>query len=281
MRLTSVIVVLAGLGVAGASGYAAKEMLNGQLQAQREAQKQAEEASTVSVIVAAIDIGFGEKIEAGNITTIKWPREAVPAGTFADATNLLPQNGAEPRRALRAIAQGELILANRVGGFGEKVTIVQTLAPNHRAMAITVSAETGVGGFVTPGDFVDVILTQGSGDEMRTGTILQNVRVVGVDQDSNEQNDQVQVARTVTLEVTPDEGQKIAMAQRAGTLSLSLRNLTEEVADQPLEPIRLSDLLNERPEPVIVPEAPAVAPAPPPKRSITVRRGLVTTEETF
>lgn len=265
MRLTSLFVVLAGIGMAGASGYAAREMINGQLDAQRAEQ----EAATVSVLVASVDIPFGHPVERGNVTAISWPRDAVPQGIFSDPSDLLPANGQEPRRTRRAIAQGELILASRVGDFGEKITIVQSLAPNHRAMSIKVDAETGVGGFVTPGDFVDVILTQGRNETLRSVTILQNIRVVGVDQDANEQNDQIQVARTVTLEVTPQDGQRLALAQEAGVLSLTLRNLTEEVADQPLESVRLSDILQD------VSPVPEGATSP----TIIVRRANVATEE--
>ena len=241
MRLTSLLVVIAGFGTAGASGYAAREMINDRVSAAQAEQ----EAATIPVYVAAVDIPYGQDIERGNITVIDWPRAAIPAGTFQDAADLLPADGQEPRRARRAIAQGELILFSRVGEFGEKITIVQSLAPNHRAMSIKVDAETGVGGFVTPGDYVDVILTQGRNDALRTVTILQNIRVVGVDQDANEQNDQIQVARTVTLEVTPQDGQRLALAQEAGVLSLTLRNLSEKIEDQPLESVRLSDILQE------------------------------------
>ena len=265
MRLTSLLVVLTGFGVAGASGYAAREMINEQMTARQAA----EDAATVTVLVAAIDIPFGHAIERGNITAIDWPREAVPPGTFSDHAELLPAEGGEPRRVSRAIAQGELILASRVGDFGEKITIVQSLAPNHRAMSIKVDAESGVGGFVTPGDFVDVILTQGRNDALRTVTILQNVRVVGVDQDANEQNDQIQVARTVTLEVTPHDGQRLALAQEAGVLSLTLRNLTEEIVDEPLESVRLSDILQELSP---VPEATS-------SPTIRVRRAGIPVEE--
>ena len=264
MRLTSLLVVLAGFGVAGASGYAAREMINDQVSAARAEQ----EAATLKVFVASVDIPYGHAIERGNITAIDWPRAAVPQGTFQSSETLLPAENGEPRRARRAIAQGELILASRVGDFGEKITIVQSLAPNHRAMSIKVDAESGVGGFVTPGDFVDVILTQGRAETLRTVTILQNVRVVGVDQDANEQNDQIQVARTVTLEVTPQDGQRLALAQEAGVLSLTLRNLTEEIVDEPLESVRLSDILQE-----LSPVAEAAAP------TITIRRAGVAADE--
>ena len=157
----------------------------------------------------------------------------------------MAKQGEQPRRAKRQMSQGELILASKVSAFGEKVTIVQSLGPNRRAMAIRVDAETAVGGFVTPGDSVDILLTQGSNTEMRAVTIIQNVRVLGVDQQSDQQSDQPEVARTVTVEVSPEESQKLALAQKAGTLSLSLRTL-DSVVDAPLESIRLSDILPDK-----------------------------------
>ncbi len=265
MRLSSILVVLTGFGVAGISAFTARDYVNAQILSRTAA----ENSQTIGVLVAAQDIGFGHTIESQNVTAIHWPRDSVPAGIFTTTAELLPQSGQEPRRARRAIAQGELILASRVSDFGEKVTIVQTLAPNHRAMAIKVAAETAVGGFVTPGDHVDVLLTQGRDSEMRTVTILQNVRVIGVDQDANEQTDSVQVARTVTLQVEPDESQRLALAQEAGTLSLALRNITEEVEDAPLESVKLSDILQD------------ISPLPETERAptITVRRGLEVTQE--
>ena len=171
-----------------------------------------------------------------------------------------------------AIAKGELILASKVSNFGEKVTIVQSLGPNSRAISIKVTADTGVGGFVTPGDKVDVILTHGKAEELKTVTIIQNVRVIGVDQEANAAKEKPGVAKTVTLEVTAEDSQKLALAQKAGTLSLVLRTVENE--DQKvLEAISLRDVLQE-PEPVE-----AVAPEEVTVRSVVVRRGIDETED--
>ncbi len=131
-----------------------------------------------------------------------------------------------------------------VTNFGEKVTLVQKLGENTRAMAIEVDAVTAVGGFVTPGDWVDIVLTQGARMDLRAVTILQNIRVIGVDQQSEELSDQPEIARTITVEVTPQQGQRLALAQKAGTLSLTLRTL-DGVEDEPMEMVRLRDLLQE------------------------------------
>jgi pilus assembly protein CpaB len=269
MRIASLLTFVAGLAVAGGSAYMVRDLMETKY-ARVEAQQCTNEL--VRVVIATQDIPFGTVIDAAKLTTIDWPASALPPGSFADPAPLLPTNGAEPRRAKMAFAKGELVLASKVSDFGEKVTIVQSLSPNSRAIAIKVTAQTGVGGFVTPGDKVDVILTHGGGEELKTVTILQNIRVIGVDQDANSDKDQPGVARTVTLEVTAEDSQRLALAQKAGTLSLALRTIENEDEDV-LEAISLRDVLRE-PEPVDV-----AAPEDVTVRSVVVRRGIETTED--
>jgi pilus assembly protein CpaB len=269
MRFSSILMALTGLAVAGGSAYAARDFLESQQETIA-----SEEAPVVQVVAAARDIPFGMAIEAHMLTSIAWPRDAVPPGVFTNYDALISGPGGEPRRAKRSISQGELLLANKVSAFGEKVTIVQTLSPNNRAMAITVNAETAVGGFVTPGDYVDIVLTHSGGNSgLSATTILQNIRIIGVDQDANEESDKPGIARTVTVEVTPDQSQRLALAQRAGSLSLTLRNRLEaEEEEMPLESLRLSDLFYTDP-PVVADAEGEIAVRP--TREITVRRGNV------
>jgi pilus assembly protein CpaB len=241
MALKSIFVALLGIAVAGGSAYGAREYLR-----QTAATASVDPTNgLVTAIVAGRDIKFGQVIEPQMLQIVSWPREALPAGAFTDLDALLPKAGGEPRRAKNAMSAGELILSSKVSNFGEKVTIVQTLGENSRAMSIRVDAVTGVGGFVTPGDTVDIVLTQGGGENLRAITILQNVRVIGVDQLANEEENTPVVARTVTVEVSPENSQKLALAQSAGTLSLTLRTL-DSVVDKPLDSIRLSDILQEK-----------------------------------
>ncbi len=266
MRIRSLMITMVGMAVAGASIYASRELMT---VAPATASIDPSAPALVSVVVANQDIPFGSTIEAHKLTTIQWPAEAVPPGVYNDFAMLVPSTGGEPRRAKRPMAQGELLLPNKLSEFGEKVTIVQTLSPGKRAMAISVNAQTAVGGFVTPGDFVDVMLTQGGGDTMRAVTILQNLRVVGVDQQADELNEQANIARTVTVEVSPEESQKLALAQRAGTLSLTLRNQNTAGEDKPLESIRLSDIIRDK--------SPDDNHGP--KQVIKIRRGNAALEE--
>ena len=122
---------------------------------------------------------------------------------------------------------GEPVLRSKVSEFGEKVTIADMIDPTKRAMAIRVNDVSGVAGFVTPGDRVDVLLTRrlGNNDNMMTTTVLQDIVVRGTDQLADQDLDKPNVARTVTVEVTPEDAQRVALAQQAGTLSLTLRNL--------------------------------------------------------
>ncbi|WP_413872620.1 Flp pilus assembly protein CpaB [Albidovulum sp.] len=259
MGIRSVLVALLGVAVAGGSAYGAREYLD---QSRATAATDAG-AALVSVVVAGRDIPFGQPIQPQILQVMSWPRAALPPGAITDLDALIPKPGMPPRRATHEMAQGELVLASKVSNFGEKVTIVQTLGENARAMAIRVDAETAVGGFVTPGDAVDIVLTQGKDASLRAVTILQNIRVLGVDQQADQQSDQPLVARTVTVEVTPEQSQTLALAQKAGTLSLSLRSL-DNAEDKPLESIRLSDILRET-SPV---EEPVAA-----KATVRIRRG--------
>lgn len=271
MRFRSLFVTMLGVAVAAGSIYASKEFLAVE---QATASAEANVPALVSVVVAGQDIPFGNSIDAEKLTTIQWPAEAVPPGVFTDFSKLLPEQGGDPRRAKRAMVKGELILPAKLSDFGEKVTIGQTLKPGNRAMAISVNATTSVGGFVTPGDYVDVVLTSRDNRGLRAHTILQNIRIVGVDQQADELNEQAQIARTVTVEVTPIQGQKLALAQRAGTLSLTLRNLgAVNEADQELAVIRLSDIIQDDEAPVVVEELPT--------HTVVVRRGSDVQEVEF
>lgn len=242
MDFRSVFVAMLGVCVAGASAYAAREYMNNQTATAAAIDPASE---LVTIVVASQDIGYGQPVQAQNLRYEFWPRKALPVGAFTEMAKLIPEGNGQPRRTKYALAAGDLILASKVSGFGEKVTLVQNLGPNSRAMAIKVDAETAVGGFVTPGDSVDILLTQGSAEDLRSVTILQNIRVLGVDQDSNQQSDQPGVARTVTVEVSPVEGQKLALGQKAGSLSLTLRTL-DNVVDQPLDYTSLRDILQDK-----------------------------------
>lgn len=272
MRIKSLLITVFGVALAGGSVFMAKEFLQGPIDGAAIA---APSADMVDVIVAQSTIEFGQPVDGLSIKTLAWPREAVPVGAYTSPQEIVG-SGVAPRRALTRIYAGEILLESKLSQPGERVTIVQKLGANNRAMAISVNASTAVGGFVTPGDFVDIVMTQGGGDQQRAGTILQAIRVIGVDQQSEDSADQPAVARTITVEVTPDQGQRLALAQRVGLLSLTLRGL-DDSTDETLALVEMGDLFNEpvKVADVTAPEvAPEIAPVAVVRRpSITVRRG--------
>lgn len=249
-------------------------------------QKARASANNATVVVAARGIDLGQSLTPDMLRLQAWPANALPEGAF---TSIADVAGAEPRVALRAIEANEPILASRVSGAGGRATLSATIAPGHRAVAIRVNDVVGVAGFVLPGDYVDVLLTRTEGQNfnnsnMRADLLIANVRVLAVDQTASESQDNPQVARAVTIEVTPEDGQKVALASEIGTLSLALRR-ADEVGDgatsQPQETIRIEDLRAEiagaRAQPIAAhapAPAPRRAPARPSGASIEIVRGF-------
>ncbi|MCX8225016.1 MAG: Flp pilus assembly protein CpaB [Sulfitobacter sp.] len=240
MRIKPIITTIFGIGIAAGSVFLTKEHLLDQ----PESIGDTPGSSLVEIYLARSSINYGELIEAHHVSIHLWPRDAVPPGAFTDIAQLVPTDPEQQRRAKGRFYPGEVMIATKVSHFGEKVTLVQKLGENTRAMAIKVDAVTAVGGFVTPGDYVDIVMTEGNNQDMRAVTILQKIRVIGVDQQSEEAKKQPEVARTITVEVSPEQGLRLALAQKAGSLSLTLRTL-DGVEDKPMEMVHLRDLMNE------------------------------------
>ncbi len=232
MRLRALLTLCLGLVVAG-SAVAYTHLV---LQAPRTA------PAMQTLVVARADIGFGHVITEDMLAVRQWPADAVPDGVFTSIEQVLGDGEQEPRRAKRVITAGELLLGAKVSGFGEKVTITERIDPDMRAVAIRVNDVTGVAGFVTPSDRVDITLTRMVDQTLRASTILQDVKVLGIDQAADGTRNKPSVVKTVTVQVKPPEVQKLALAQQAGTLSLSLRHL--DAGDKPkLDDISVRDLV--------------------------------------
>ena len=269
MNIRSILVTVIGLCIAGVSAYYARDMMTDRVAQETQAIRVQAEQAMATVVGALEDIPFAAPITRKMVAVQDWPRDALPEGAFQTLEAVIGPDGAQPRSAKRTIVAGELLLASKLSGFGEKVTILQNLTSGTRAMTIEVNAVSGVGGFVKPGDFVDIVLTENRSGDLRARTIMQNVRVIGVDQEYGEGVETNRVARTLTVEVTPEDGQRLALAQRAGSLSLTLRT-TDGGTDAPLPAMSLSDLLDMAEEPEIEQVEETAAE---PKRTVTIRRG--------
>lgn len=188
--------------------------------------------ATGSVVVAKVALNFGDDLTPQNLIAVPWPAESVPVGAFGSVGQMLPTG--VKRVALQPIVKGEPVLLSKVSGPGGRATLSAVIHPGYRAMTIGVNDVLGVAGFVLPGDQVDIMLTRRG--ESTTEILLQGVRVLGIDQDANQQKDKPVVAHAVTLEVTPEQAEKLTLAATVGTLSLALRKMgnDEEVATKPV-----------------------------------------------
>lgn len=225
---------IATLAVAVFLGFVAVLLVRAVLNSQRTAAITGVTAAgkTVAVVVANGPIARGQTLEASSLKVVAFPAAAVPAGSFHDIAQI---TAGSPRLAMSAIVENEPVLADKVSGPGGKLNMSAEVAQGMRAVSIRSNDVAGVGGFVLPGDRVDVLLTRtiGSGDTASTVTqvLAENVRVLGVDQSDNNESDKPVVTKAVTLEVSPDQAQTISLGGTVGTVSLSLRHVADE---QPL-----------------------------------------------
>jgi pilus assembly protein CpaB len=236
MKARPLIVLALALFLALAAVFLARNwMLN---QDTRTATVRAE-AQTVKLVAAGAALKFGDRLANENLLLIEWPAGSVPEGTFKSIDELL---GPQPRVALQAIQPNELILVSKVTGPGQRASLSAVITSGMRAMTIRVNDVLGVAGFVLPGDRVDIMLTREIIKQQPiTDVLLQNVKVLGIDQRSDEQDNQPDVVKAVTIEVTAEQGQKLTLAATVGTLSLALRDVSNvELAK--VRPVTLKDL---------------------------------------
>ncbi|WP_208352670.1 Flp pilus assembly protein CpaB [Pseudaestuariivita rosea] len=232
MRLVFGIVLLLGLGLAGFAVYMARDFY-----AQQEAQLAAERAAraqivpTTEVYITTRPIRYGERLGQDDVAAVRWPVDAVPEGTFQTAEDLFPNGGSQPRYVLRALEQGEPLMAVKVSAPGADAGIRSRISPGMRAFTINVNVGTGVGGLLRPGDKVDVSWTGRSPTTGQTITqqIESGVEIIAIDQSADPDFEGTQIARTVTVEATSEQVLRLQAAQNIGTLSLSLIGLGEDI----------------------------------------------------
>lgn len=189
----------------------------------------AQEQQMARIVVASQEMAFGAPINSSNTRLVNWPANSVPAGAF---TSL--EDATRNRVALRPIVVGEPVLASKVSGADGRATISANLPKGQFAYAVPISDAAGVGGFVRPGDVVDVVLTRQIPGEGATAAdkmadvVLSAVPVLGIDQVADEKNTNPAVGKTATLQVDTMGAQKLALATQTGVLSLALRNVADQ-----------------------------------------------------
>ena len=196
--------------------------------------------ATRTIVVAKEPLRFGTELAASMLQEVAWPAEALPAGSF-NAINDILSGGR--RVVLAAIEANEPVLALKITGAGQRATLSALVKPGMKAVTIRVNDVEGVGGFVLPGDHVDVVLTrQLEKGSATTEVVLQNTRVLAVDQSADERLFKAAVAKSVTLEVDTVQAQKVWLASSVGSLSLLLRK-AGDVAGRDTRRVTTRDLM--------------------------------------
>jgi pilus assembly protein CpaB len=196
----------------------------------------------VRIAVANAPLDFGQPVTPEKVRFVDWPSWSVPEGAFTSTEQLMPAG--KQHVVLRPMAVNEPILASKLSGEGGRATLAALLRPDMRAYAVRVSEVSGVAGFVLPGDTVDVLITRQPADEAAqqiTDVLLQNVRVIAIDQSAKDDKSDPMIGKTATLEVSQTDAQKLALAQQVGSLSLALKKTAEEVRPM-VETVSTEDL---------------------------------------
>ena len=180
-----------------------------------------------SIVVANKPLRFGDELTSAALREMPWPDNALPAGAFGKIADLTSGK----RVVLMPLDTNEAVLASKITGPGQRATLSAMLSDGMKAVTIRVNDVEGVAGFVLPGDRVDILLTRaGEKNNAVNDVVIQDVRVLAVDQLADQKADKPSVVKAVTIEVDPTEGQKVALAATVGTLSLLLRKAGDAAA---------------------------------------------------
>lgn len=221
VRTGTLIMLLVALIFGALAVFIAKTWLaNQQVQAVQQAAPQVVKVETQKVVVAKKELHFGEPLSPESVGEVDWPKGATPDGSFASIAEMT-KDGA--RVVLTPMAMNEPILGWKISGPGARASLSSLVKEGMRAVTIRINDTSGVAGFVLPGDRVDVLYTRDKADGAGIDVLFQNVRVLAVNQNADEKTGAPIEGRTATLELTPVDAQKLALAETTGGLSFTLR----------------------------------------------------------
>jgi pilus assembly protein CpaB len=180
------------------------------------------------VVVAAVDIELGSKVNAEMLSTLDWPTGATPPGAFKDGKEL------QDRIVRVSVMRGEPLLEGKLAPMGTLGGLSAVIAEGKRAMTVRVNDVVGVAGFALPGNYVDVMVnaqqekSRGEEGKQMSKTVLERVLVLAVAQEAGRDDTKPKVVSAVTLELSPEDSEKLDLARSVGTLSLVLRNQVDK-----------------------------------------------------
>jgi pilus assembly protein CpaB len=220
MRRSLLFMMLAGVAalVAALVVYSALK--------KREREVQEAMAQSVNIVVAAHDLHIGSKLDPAAVKLTRWSRDSVPPGAYTDVSAVLG------KYVKTSFVENEPIVGGRLF-TGVKTAGVMPLLipPGMRAMSVPVDEVSDIAGFVLPGAHVDILVAlqdPATGGQPFSKIVLQNVETLAVAQEIEPTKDEPKVVKVVTLLVTPEEAERLALASREGTLRLALRNYDDK-----------------------------------------------------
>lgn len=215
------------------------------------------------VVVAAVDIELGSRITPEMVTVADWPAGSVPPGAFGQIKDV------QQRTLKTSLARGEPVIERKLAPVGTQGGLSAVIAEGKRAMTVRVNDVVGVAGFALPGTYVDVMVNtqqeRGHNEPPRqvSKTVLEQVLVLAVAQEAGRDATKPKVVSAVTLELSPQDAEKLDLARSVGSLSLVLRNqVDKQMVDT--RGITKDELFG------VEPARPPAAPTPRPKVVRTV-----------
>lgn len=235
MRAMFGLVLVAGVGLAGAAVYMAKGYISKTETAlQKELAIKAQTGGLVEVYVVKKSVDYGAPLTKDDVQKSYLPKNTLPEATFGDIAMLFPEDNSEPRYVLRPMEQFEPILAVKVTEPGEQAGLTGALEKGMRAFAIKVEAAD----FLQPGDRVDIYWTGAT--ESSTGEITRliesTMKIIAVDRNGKSQSSDGSIQnRTMTVAATPEQVARLAQAQATGRLVMSLVGVGDDTETGKIE----------------------------------------------
>jgi pilus assembly protein CpaB len=204
---------------------------------ERERTAAAQVIPTVQVLAVKNTVSYGSTLRLEDLQFVHYAEAHLPEGVFRTQEELFPEGNDVHRIVLRQMDPNEPVLASKVTAPGEDAGITTRIGRGMRAFAIRVDVTSGVSGFLRPGDTVDVYWSGSTGADRESITklIQSGLKLVAVDQTSDGSRNEAAIARTVTVEVTPQQVAALAQAQATGSLSLALVGLDDDTVAEAIQ----------------------------------------------
>jgi pilus assembly protein CpaB len=237
------------------------------------------------VVVAATDVDLGTPLSPQMLKIADWPSGSVPAGAFTDIKAL------DTRVLKTSVSRGEPVLESKLAPLGATGGLSAVIKEGNRAMTVRVNDVVGVAGFALPGNYVDIVVNTvdetakaADGNNSISKIVLEHILVLAVAQEQNRDETKPKVVNAVTLEVTPDQAEKLDLARSVGSLSLVLRNQIDASIAATGGSTK-KDLLNGTTQPAAAPLAteakPEVAAAKPVVKKVVRRKAAAKASEPY